>query len=109
MSTPPGSLLTAQAAGFEFTTVVICETGVLRSGECVEIGPVGVILFRTSALPTWAHSISYDRGEFHVTEDDGPGRIKELRELIQRGDAMLVKNARFVHAAAPVGRQIVGY
>ena len=108
MSTLPEALHTARADGREFTTVVVCETGTLRTGESLEIGPVGVLLFRTSALPQWAHSISYDRGELHVAEDDGPGRIEELRQLIRRGDAMLVKNARFVHAAAPIGSQMVG-
>ena len=90
-----------------FTTVVVCETGILRSGESVEFGPVGLLLFRTAYLPLWARSISYHHGELHVKEEDGPGALEELRHLIEKGDAMILKNVTFVHTVAPVGRQMV--
>ena len=104
----PIALQAAHLLNNDITAVVICETGVLRSGQTFEMGPVGVILFRTSALPPWAHAISYDRGELHIDEDEGSECITELKQLIQDGAATIVRNSRFVHAVSPFGQHAIG-
>ena len=90
-----------------FTPVILSASDQCRGRDALELGPKAIVLIRTSQLPAWAQSTSYDRNEIHAGVDDEQV-IGDMRQLLKNGNACIMHSQiRFMHADVSIADGVV--
>lgn len=91
----------------KFTPVILCASDQCRGFEALELGPKAIVLIRTSQLPAWAQSTSYDRNEIHAGVDDEQV-VGDMKYLLKNGDACIMHSqVRFMHTDVAIANGVI--